>query len=131
VAREVNYFNTKAKNETVFNKLFEAAETVTDCDQHRHAAAIVYKKQILSIGRNQLKTHPIMLKYQTDKYKIYLHAEIDAIIKTINQYGSDVLKRCDLYVMRLTGGGNIGMSKPCQGCQKAIDAFGIKGVYWT
>lgn len=127
----LTYFNTKIKNAAVFDKLFDIAETVTDCPAHRHAAALVYKKQILGVGKNQLKTHPMMLRYQSDSHKIYLHAEIDAIVKTINLYGSEILKRCDLYVMRLTGGGNIGMSKPCRGCQKAIDAFEIKGVYWT
>lgn len=127
----MKYFNTKIKNDSLFDKLFDTAETVTDWPAHRHAAAIVFKKKVLAIGKNQLKTHPMMLKHQTDEYKIYLHAEIDAIVKTINCYGSDILKRSDLYVMRLTGGGNVGMSKPCKGCQSAIDAFGIKGVYWT
>jgi deoxycytidylate deaminase len=127
----VNQFNTTIKNESVFNALFDHAKTVTDCKAHKHAAAIVYRKQILSLGRNQLKTHPIMLKYQSDETKIYLHAEVDAIVRAINTYGTAILKRCDLYVIRLTGGGNIGMSKPCRGCQKAIAAFGIKGVYWS
>ena len=127
----MNYFNTTVKDDSIFDKLFDTAITVTDCAAHRHAAAIVYRKQILSIGKNQLKTHPMMLRYQTDETKIYLHAEIDAIIKTINMYGTDILKRCDIYVMRLTGGGNVGMSKPCRGCQKAIDAFKIRGVFWT
>lgn len=124
-------FNTKIKNDSIYNALFDHAQTVTDCPAHKHAACIVYKKQILSVGRNQLKTHPMMLKYQTDETKIYLHAEIDAIIKTINQYGTSILSRCDLYVLRITGGGNVGLSKPCRGCQKAIDAFKIKGVYWS
>jgi len=124
-------FNTQVKNDSIFKKLFESAETVTDCPEHRHAAAIIYKKKVLAIGNNKLKTHPIMLDYQTDKTKIYLHAEIDAIVKTINAHGSNILKRCDLYVMRLTGGGNVGLSKPCKGCQKAIVAFGIKRVFWT
>jgi deoxycytidylate deaminase len=124
------YFNSIIKNENIFNLLLTQAKT-SDFTSHRHSAAIVYKKKVLSIGCNQIKTHPLMLKYQTDEHKIHLHAEIDAIIKAINLHGSEILKRCELYVLRLTGGGNVGHSKPCRGCQKAIDAFGFKGVYWT
>ena len=127
----MNHFNTTVKNDSIFNTLLSHAETVTDCRDHRHAAATVYKKKILAIGKNQMKTHPIMLQYQTDSTKIYLHAEIDAIVKVINVHGADILKHCSLYNLRLTGGGNVAMSKPCKGCQKAIDAFGIKKVFWT
>ena len=126
------YFNTKIKNENIFNLLLANAETVTDdLKSHRHAALLTYKGKVLSVGKNQRKTHPMMLKYQTNEKKVYLHAEIDAIIKTINAHGTDILRRCELYVLRVTGGGNIGHSKPCPGCQKAIDAFEIKKVYWT
>lgn len=124
------HFNTEIKNDSIFNLLLASAETV-DLKSHRHAAAISYKGKVLSVGKNQKKTHPMMLKYQTDDHKIYLHAEIDAIIKTINAHGTDILRRCELYVLRLTGGGNVGYSKPCRGCQKAIDAFGIKKVFWS
>jgi deoxycytidylate deaminase len=128
-------WSTKVKRskigESVFNQLFDK---IQDCEMvgcSKHAAAITYKGKVLSIGKCQMKTHPIMLDYQSDEHKIYLHAEIDAIVKTINNHGSDILKHCDIYVMRLTRGGNIGNSKPCKGCQKAIDAFGFKNVFWT
>jgi hypothetical protein len=35
-----------------------------------------------------------------------------------------------LYVARIKYG-NIRMSKPCLGCQRAIMHFGIPNVYWT
>ena len=124
-------FHTKVRKDSIFNKLFEMAETVTDCRDHKHASAIVYKKKIIALGKNQMKTHPIMLQYQSDSTKIYLHSEIDAIVKVINNHGSEILKHSSLYNLRLTGGGNVAMSKPCNGCQKAIDAFGIKRVFWT
>lgn len=115
----------------VFAKLFEEAHDHGYVDGSKHTAAIVYRGDILAVGKNQLKTHPIMLDYQTNEHKIYLHAEIDAIVKTINMHGNEILSKCDIYVMRVGKNGNTTKSKPCVGCQKAIDAFGFKNVYWT
>lgn len=73
----------------------------------------------------------MMARYQPNDKRIYLHAEMDAIIRTINNHGVEILKECDLHVIRLTKGNKLGMSKPCPGCQEAIKAFGIKNVYWS
>jgi tRNA(Arg) A34 adenosine deaminase TadA len=97
----------------------------------KHAAAIVYKGQIIILGRNQYKTHPIMIKYGKNDKAIYLHAEIDAIVRCINKYGSNILSKCDLYVLRTDKMNRISSSKPCEGCQKAVEAFGIRKVFHT
>jgi deoxycytidylate deaminase len=115
----------------ILKVLIPLAKSTPFVQNSRHAAAIVYKNKILSTGICHLKTHPMMLKYQPNDKRIYLHAEIDAIIRTINNHGVDILKDCSLHVIRITKGGNLGMSKPCPGCQKAIEAFGIKKVYWS
>lgn len=124
-------FNTQVKNNTVFKKLFDTALESDTVFKHRHAAAIVYKNKIIAIGKNQDKTHPVQMEYQADGHKIYLHAEIDAIVKARKSHGTEFLKNCDIYVLRLTKGGSVSNSKPCAGCQKAIDAFKFKGVFWT
>jgi tRNA(Arg) A34 adenosine deaminase TadA len=95
----------------------------------RHAAAIVYKGQVLGHGLNSLKTHPIMRKYGRNADAIYLHAELDAIVRTINTYGSDILSKSTLYVGRINKKGELAYSEPCSGCKKAIKAFDIKKVY--
>lgn len=97
----------------------------------KHACAIVHKNKLLAVGTNKLKTHPIMLKYGKNEKAIFLHAEMDAIVRVINLHGADILSECDLYVMRLTQGNKVGNSKPCSGCQRAIEAFNIKKVYHT
>lgn len=97
----------------------------------KHAAAIVYKGTILSIGRNQYKTHPIMKLYGRNDKAIYLHAEIDAIVRCINKYGSEILTKCSIYVLRSDKLGRISNSCPCEGCSRAINAFGIKKVFHT
>jgi deoxycytidylate deaminase len=97
----------------------------------RHAAAIVYRNKIIALGNNQLKTHPFQQKYGKNEHCLFLHAEIDAIIRAIRNYGPDVLKKSSLYVLRTTKTGRIKDSCPCSGCQKAIEAFDIKNVFHT
>lgn len=96
----------------------------------RHAAAIVHKGDIISIGHNKRKTHPLMLKFQHKEHNLFLHAEIDAISKIRDK---KLLTDCSLYVMRLSKGNNISNSEPCQTCWNAIRFFGIKpkNVYWS
>lgn len=113
------------------NKLIDSASSATLIQSSRHACAITYKNRILCIGTSKKKTHPLQEKFKSRKERVYLHAEIDAIVKCINLHGTEILKDCEMHVLRVTGGGNIGFSKPCPGCQKAIDAFNIKKVYHT
>ena len=115
----------------VFNVLKDESRNADRVKSSYHAAAIVYKKRILSIGLNRRKTHPLMTKYNSRSGQIFLHSEVDAIIKTINLYGQDILKECSLYVLRTTKSGKIGYSKPCSSCQQHIDFYGIKKVFWS
>lgn len=108
--------------------LIKKAESTKAIRSSRHAAAIVYKGIVLSYGVNSLKTHPIMKLYGRNKDAIYLHAEIDAIVKVINRYGTDILSKSTLHVIRIGRCGQLASSKPCKGCQKAIEAFKIKQV---
>lgn len=119
------------EQDRIFSVLTEHAKDLRPIRGSRHAAAIVYKKRIISIGHNSLKTHPMMLEYGRRKGSLFLHAEIDAIIKALKSFGPEILTKCDIYVLRLTRGIRRGNSKPCEGCQRAIDAFGFKGVYHT
>lgn len=103
----------------------------SEYDQHRHASAITYKNRVLAVGVNQRKSHTLQRRFSGRDEKVWLHSEITAIVKVINRYGTKILKDCELYNLRLTRGGEIGISKPCEACQKAIEAFGIKKVHWT
>lgn len=83
-------------------------------------------------GNNKYKSHPLMQEFNPDNLeKIYLHAEIDCIIRGINLFGVEWLKECSLYVLRIRKDGKIGNSKPCKGCMRAIEAFDIGEVKWT
>ena len=116
----------------IWKLLHEIADNATtSVRSSRHAAAICYKGAVLSYGVNSYKTHPMMLLYGKNEESIFLHAEIDALVRAISGYGADLLKDCSLYVLRLNKKGEVAPSCPCSGCQKAIEAFQIKKVYHT
>lgn len=101
----------------------------------KHAACIVYKGKIIATAVNIGKSHPLQRKYGRDKnekrvaiYKrkaIYLHAELHALIKAASILNKKKFKKASLYIIR-SGFQN---SKPCEGCQRAIKAFGINRVF--
>ena len=97
----------------------------------KHAAALYYKGRLLATGVNQYKTHPMMKRYCKHPEAVELHAEIDCITRAIRRYGTTVLKHSTLYVARVCKDGSLSNSKPCVGCQKAIEAFSIPTVYYT
>jgi tRNA(Arg) A34 adenosine deaminase TadA len=115
----------------IFNLLIPYTEHATLIRGSKHAAAIVCNGIVLSYGVNKLKTHPIMKLYGKNEHSVFLHAEIDAIVRCINNHGDAILKDCSLYITRTTKGGKVAGSKPCEGCQKAIEAFKIKEVIHT
>lgn len=122
----------------VFTLLSQIAEITQPVGRVRLVAAIVNSKsEIISLGSASRKTHPIQKKYQKNKECIFLHAETDAIRRAL-QKGVD-LSQCSLYVCRIKfweinrklkvlGFGN---AKPCEGCQKAIENFEFKNVFYT
>jgi len=104
----------------------------------RHAAAIVYKNQIISYGVNQKKSHPFHSRFSEHDDAIFLHAETDAIKNALRQISEDDMEKATLYVCRVKYDSNgpgkkltWGNSKPCIGCQRAIANFGIKDVIYS
>lgn len=110
------------------------AETADD-HRSRHAAAVLYRNRIISLGTNHFKTHPFQIKYRRRPDAIYLHAEVAAIKRAIRQLSEKELKRAILISVRIKYDNQLtprlGMSKPCEGCQRAIAEFGIRQVYYT
>lgn len=87
------------------------------------------KGRLLSTATNSYsKTHPLQA-YFAEKVghaaKIYLHAEIAAIIKA---GGKPIHK---LVIMRIGKNHQALNAKPCPVCAEAIKAFGIKLVSYT
>ena len=103
----------------------------------RLSAAIVVKGDIISLGFNQMKTHPLAARFSKHDEAVYQHAEINAIVNAFSQDYKVDLSNATLFVQRVkrisraTKDMQDGMAKPCKGCMAAIEAFGFKRVVYS
>ena len=101
--------------------------------------ALVYDRRgrLLSVGRNSYhKTHPVQARMaqETDREnndsdlaeKIYLHAEVDALVKV-----RDWSKAHRLVITRYTKDGKPASAKPCKICERMIRLAGIEHIEHT
>jgi deoxycytidylate deaminase len=118
------------KHQRRLTELLVIAEDVSTFRKNKHAAAIYIGNKLISIGVNQLKTHPLQRRFGANQESIYLHAEIDAIRNALKKISPLDIERATLYIAHVRNG-RPKISKPCKGCARAIIHFGIKDVYWT
>ena len=96
------------------------------------AASLVIRNEIISIGYNSYKTHPLQKRFSKNIEAIFKHAEVDCIINALRHVDPSDLERSTLYVHRvkkLTKDHDYwsdGYSEPCCGCKQAISHFKIK-----
>ena len=88
--------------------------------------AVVFKKNILSAGFNQKKSHPL-LKRIGNKFMVGIHAEIHACIGL----SPDQMEGASIFVIRLKQTGEVGLAKPCGMCQAFLRDMGFKDAYFT
>lgn len=122
------------QNSRIFKLLNKVADYSAPVGNARIAASVVRKGEVISIGTNSYKSDPLQAKFSKNEHAIYLHAEISAIKKALKKVGVSDLKDCSLYVVRRKHKDGImcdAMAKPCLGCQKAIESFGICNVFYT
>lgn len=100
-------------------------------DLNRMAAIIVKRKKVLGRGMNSRRSHPLQKLFSKSDLKISLHAEISAIIDALRNNEEDELKGATIFVARVLKNGSRAKAKPCEICQRAIDAYGIRVVRWT
>lgn len=99
--------------------------------KHYSIKATVYDKRgrILSIGYNSyIKTHPRMyeLANQVNQpYKIFLHAEIAALVKIRSGIPYKIL------IERYSKDGSPKLAAPCLVCMEAIAQAGIQRIEYT
>ncbi len=125
-------------NYKYFEILKTIAEDIEPVARMRLAACLVYKNNIIAVGTNKKKSHPLQRKFGKNVDSIFLHAEIDCILNALKRVDPKELKKYVLYVQRIkrkdTYSKNYfisGLAKPCIGCQKAIAQFEIKQVYYS
>ena len=87
------------------------------------------KNRLLSVAYNSYSvSHPVQAKFASQvgtPEKIYLHAEICAIIRA---KGKSIHR---ITIERYSKDGKPLLAKPCPVCQAAIDFYGIQEVYYT
>ncbi len=98
----------------------------------QNITAMIFDKKgrILSIGKNSyVKTHPLQAEYAKkvgDPNKIYLHAEVAAIIRC-----RDLSKAYKIVITRVNVNGEFVLAKPCSICMRAIKESGITVIEHT
>lgn len=116
----------KDKHKRYFEAVHWAAFSASGAGRNdfRLGAALVYKKNILTVRNNSGKTHPALVKFTEFPF---LHSESNAILSI----GMDNCSDCILYVIRILKNNDIVLSKPCCSCMKLIECVGIKKVYYS
>ena len=102
------------------------------------AAALVNKRTIISIGLNEMRTHPLQGKFRKNNDALFLHAEIAAIANALNHIPKEKLRDSTLYIYRVKRKSSFnrqdwidGLAFPCEGCMSAIVSFAIRRVVYS
>lgn len=89
-----------------------------------HGAVLIYRGKIVGRGRNT---------YNNSSYseKSSLHAEVSAIKDGLKKISTEELKKCELVIIRVNRSGDCVNSKPCCKCERFINNFNIKKVFYS
>jgi len=105
-------------------KFFDLAKKVSKLSNHKHhkiGSVIVRGNKVISVGINNIKTHPRSLHPFFS-----LHSEMAAIL-----LAKQDLIGCEIYVFRQIKDGTTAIAKPCQYCEQMIKEASIKEIHYT
>ena len=118
-------------------KYFQKARQIASISDYKkqHVGCVaVYQGQVIGLGCNCNKTHPIQKKYNryrkpSDSMLPKLHAEISCLnqIKHLDINFSKV----KLYIYRIRKDQPFGMARPCPSCMAAIRDLGVRNIFYT
>lgn len=94
------------------------------------AAIIVLNKEIVGIGLNSYKTHPLQNRFSKTDYNNFMHAEIAAINNALKK-GNKNLNGASIYIARVLKNNKPALAKPCEICNRALKHYGIEQVFYT
>ena len=114
--------------------LLRACQDQKPIRSSRIKAGLFYRGRLVATGENRLKSHPFQKRFGKNEDAIFLHAETDCLINSLDS-GYDFAD-CQLLVVRskkdtVNKRWTRGLAKPCIGCQRAIAHFNISQVYYT
>ncbi len=106
--------------------------------QRRYHFTIAFdvNKPILICQNNPIKVNSkayrIGQKFNIKTYQDfpYVHSESHLVSKLLDRYNS-IDTNLSIVNVRINRQGLILLSKPCDNCQKILDAVGLKKVYWS
>lgn len=119
----------------ILHELFLIAQDVIPVGAARVAAAITLQGMVIAYGVNRRKTHPLQAKYGRNPQSLYLHAEVDVIIRARKRYPT--LDNCILWVARAKYNRDnqpvMGLARPCSGCLQLIkkNKYNLKKIVYT
>lgn len=128
------------REQVAMQRVIEYSKTIENNYQFKIAAAIWYKGKLISVTHNELKSHPMQIHFGRHPEAISLHAETRVIHKALKILGKERLKKATLLVARVIPhhskrqkkiGHLLANCKPCEGCSRCIENFGIKRVFYT
>ena len=120
------------KKDKRFISIAKEVSNLSDYKKVKIGAVIVLKREIISVGYNKHKSHPIM-KVFNKKYRGFttkennLHAEMDALMKCKHLD----IDGATIYIYRELKNGSLGNCFPCPACQRRIITAGIKRIVYT
>ena len=114
-----------------FQKAHQIA-TISDYKKTHVGCVAVYQGQVIGLGCNCNKTHPVQKKYNRYRKDLMLpklHAEISCLnqIKHLDINFSKVT----LYIYRIRKDQPFGMARPCPSCMAAIRDLGVRNIFYT
>ena len=116
-----------------FDKARQIAN-ISDFNKIHIGCIAVYQGQVIGLGCNTNKTHPVQKFYNryrnpSDYMLPKLHAEISCI-NQIKHLGINFSK-VKLYIYRIRNDQPFGLARPCPSCMAAIKDLGIRDIYYT
>lgn len=100
----------------------------------RLGAILAVRGKVIAFGTNNSpKTHPLARLFGKNPYATHPHAELNAIMNA-ERRGFEDWHKATLYIARvviLNAEYQLALARPCEGCWRAIDHYGIGNVVWT
>lgn len=100
-------------------------------DNQHVIAILVHRNKIIAVGYNSFDSYKIQRKFKKTPYSFYTHAELHCLKNALKRNLLHIIQKCTMYISRVSGGNRVGLAKPCSGCQKALNYYGIKKVVYT
>jgi deoxycytidylate deaminase len=119
------------RDQKFVNFAAKLAEDVEPWAGVRIAAVLACRGEILSFGYNDNKSHPFQAKFGKNEHAIYWHAETRCIANALKRNYRSLLPKSTMYIVRITSRKLPVLSRPCEGCDKAIRAHKIKRVLYS